>query len=271
MKNLISSFAHRLSISLMCMFLVFQASAQSEQPESLYARLLYFKVDQQEVGNYVKIMNEEIKPALQQAKIDGAIAAAGIYQVHYTGANSEYNFVTVLLQNSWEKTEKLPSLAEILKKAHPNKDPQVTIKKLNDMRHLARQELYSRIDFVNPPEPVMYKYIMVNFMKPKPGVESEYLTLEREVWKPIHKELVSSGVNAGWSLLSLTIPIGDVREYDYVTINSFTDYSKINNVPYETTAQRLYAGTDINTFITNTLNKRDMVKGDLWELIMAVE
>ena len=268
-KTLIKSHVRNFTFALIgcALFNSVVSNAQNTTPADTYARVLYGKVEASNVNAYLKIMKEQVKPALQQAKQSGALTGWILYGVGYTGAESEYNFVSVLIYDSWAKTEKLPDLEGLLKKTNPNSDAAATVAQLSSIRKMVKQEFYHQEDAVVGPATITPKYILVNYMKPKPGMVSAYLKDEKENWKPIHQEFTKSGQTAGWSLWSLIMPSGSLQPFDYVTVDDFEDFSKLNTVKYMETIKKVYPSKTPEAFIEQTGKSHDRVRIELWETI----
>jgi hypothetical protein len=69
-------------------------------------------------------------------------------------------------------------------------------------------------------QPTPPAYALFEFMKITPGKEAEYRRLEREVWMPIHKERVRTGLIKSWSLWGMRFPGGTAREYDIIAVTT---------------------------------------------------
>jgi hypothetical protein len=114
------------------------------------------------------------------------------------------------------------------------------------------------------------KYIQVDFMKVKPGNEGAYLDVEKNIWKPVHQEFIKAGTRAGWSLWSSVFPSGSGADYQYVTANFFSDFSKIGAADYTDAFKKAHAGKDVDELNVKTGNSRDLVRSELWEVIDSV-
>jgi hypothetical protein len=233
--------------------------------QEVYARVLFTKVEPQNVEQYLKTVKENVKPLLQLAKKNGEIADWFLYQIHHSGTSNDYNFASVILYDSWAKTEKLPDLNALTKQVNP-KAPQTSLyTTLNGLRKIVRDELYQRVDVVDGN--VMPKYFLLSFMKPSPGMWAEYVKLEKEIWNPIHKELTNAGTRTGWSLWELVFPGGAAHPYNFVTTNGFTDYSKMNEGNYEAAFKKAHPDKKVEDVLDRTGKSRQIVRNELWQII----
>src|SRR5437868_5482502 len=72
-------------------------------------------------------------------------------------------------------------------------------------------------------EPANATFYNIAFMKSRPGQDP--LKMERELWKPIHEDLLQSGKIKSWTVLQPMF--SGPHNYDYVTmiaVNKLTDY-----------------------------------------------
>ncbi len=257
--------------SLAVLLLLLASSAQAQQPPTIFARVLYGKVESGNVQAYLKIMKENVKPALQLAKQNGAIAGWYFYEVKFTGTESPYNFVSVLIYDSWAKTETLPDLEDLLRKSNPKVDAVATAAKLASIRKFVKQEFYAQQDNVSGPTNTQAKYIMVSYMKSAPGLTSAYIEEEKSVWKPIHQEFVKSGQTLGWGFWSLIMPSDSQLQHDFVTVNSYQDYNKINSGNFGETIKKVYPTRSPDNLGSQTERTRTITRSELWEVLMAIE
>ncbi len=258
-----------LLFSLILSMLSLGTQAQNEK--TYYARTFANKVEAVNNAAYIKLIKEQIKPALQLAKQNGTIVNWSLYSVGFTGASSEYNYISVFIFDSWEKTETTPDLEELVKKVNPKADGAAVVQQLNTLRKVAKQEMYQLLESVNGSSTTSPKYLMVDYMKPKDGQAEAYLAEEKEVWKPIHQELVKSGQTEGWDLWSLVFPSASNLPYDYVTVNLFKDYSKLNLLSYSETVKKVYPNRTAASLFGQTSNTRTMAKSELWKLVETLQ
>lgn len=64
-------------------------------------------------------------------------------------------------------------------------------------------------------------YAVVNYMKVATENEIKYLTLEKEVFKKLHKERIKKGQLFGWYLFQVLSPRGAEATYNYVTVDMY--------------------------------------------------
>ena len=108
-------------------------------------------------------------------------------------------------------------------------------------------------------------YYQLAYMKVKPGMYTDYLKLEREIWKPIHQERVKQGKAAGWYMYEILYPSGSGAEYDYVIVNSVKGWKGIETMwdGYMDIAKKVLTKEQM-VLMEKTESTRDIVKMELW-------
>lgn len=117
------------------------------------------------------------------------------------------------------------------------------------------------------------KYVQVDFMKVNPGKDADYLKVEQDLWKPIHQERIKQGLTKSWSLYGVQFPSGTDQKYGYVTINTFDQFSQLEN-PYgsfEKVFSKVHPGVKADEFMDRTEKSRNLVRSEVWVLIDKAE
>ena len=112
------------------------------------------------------------------------------------------------------------------------------------------------------------KYLLVNFMQPKPGMGSDYVRNEREDFKPVHQAMVNDGNMVSWSLYSLVHPSGTVNNHQYVTVDAFSSYDQIG-ADNEAAWKKVSPGKNAQSAYDNMARARDHFRTELWELMLS--
>jgi len=63
---------------------------------------------------------------------------------------------------------------------------------------------------------------------------------------------------------------GTSSNHDYVTSNVFSSYDQFANQDYEGAFKKAHPGKDANAMMEKTGKARDLVKSELWELVMTL-
>jgi len=219
MKKIFLYFCISIIFNLVFESLIFspEVFSQSDQ-KSLYAVTDYLKVKPENINSYLELEQSIWKPMHAERVRLGIIIGWYLYAINFTGTNNEYNYVTIVVYDNIDSLEH-PWSARIPATVHPDKEVVEILKESNVVRSLVRSEMYERI--TSAPDRPMEKpssYIQVNYMRVPQGLRREYERVEREVWQPIHEELVRREKISWWGLFSLIYPRGDDLAYQYMTI-----------------------------------------------------
>ncbi len=243
------------------------ASFSVRAADPVYVVVEYLKVKPEDHLKYLEVEQKIWKPMHQERIRQGIIASWTLYAVEFTGSSDSYNYVAITTYNDPKNIEN-PWNADIPAEVHPNMSLAEMMERTNKSREIVSSELYSgvaaipEIPFKDPAE-----YIMVNFMKVEPGKNSEYESIEKDVWKPIHEESIRSGKTVGWGLFSALFPRGAGRDYQYLTLNTFSDYSYIFGLDFSIPFKAIHPDKDYHEMTRKTREVRTIVQTELWDLI----
>lgn len=239
-------------------------NAQNETP--LFAIIDCMKVKPADEVKYLDLEKNVWKPMHQERVKQGKITGWILYRVLYTGTNDPYNYVTATffdnqanLEDPWSGVDP----KKILSGVDVDKAYDETLKS----RDLVRSNLIMRQDEEVPVGGSVAKYIEVDYMKVKPGNEGLYIDVEKNIWKPVHREFIKAGTRVGWSLWGQVFPSGSASDYQYVTANLFSDFAKIGAADYNDAFKKAHPGEDIDALSEKTAKSRDLVRSELWEVL----
>ena len=244
--------------------------AQDENPAT-YVQVDYMKVAPGNEAEYMDVERSIWKPIHEARQRAGNLVSWSLYMIRYpSGTNTEYNFVTVNAYSDFNHTENSFS-DSIVRQAHPDASEADRNKMMNrtDLsRDLVRSEMWTVNDILAPSSPA--KYVTVTHMTVPPGGGEDYLTLEREIWKPIHAASVEAGYRSGWGAYSMIFPNGASEPYNYGTVNFFDEYSDIvADIPDEVweNAHPGYTEAMWDDVFNRTREVRSVYDSQLWQLV----
>jgi hypothetical protein len=114
--------------------------------------------------------------------------------------------------------------------------------------------------------PAKTTYYDVSFMKSLPGQDP--ISLEKEHWTPIHKDLLQRGTIKSWTVLQ---PIySGPHNYDYMTIIAFDDINALNNIDYGTLFKKHWGESTWQSIMQKTEASRDMLGNEIWAVAARV-
>lgn len=121
-----------------------------------------------------------------------------------------------------------------------------------------------------PAPPVM----IVSYMKVPPGEAGPYLRLERELFMPLHRELIRRGTKRSWELYAVQWPSGTRSEYDYVTVNvydSLTTYEAEARTDFTEVARQVHPRIPFDTILRRTNAARQLVRNEVWRRLERLQ
>ncbi|MCB0572485.1 MAG: hypothetical protein KDC66_22105 [Phaeodactylibacter sp.] len=112
------------------------------------------------------------------------------------------------------------------------------------------------------------EYVIVEYMKVKPGMNAKYLECEK-AWKLIHQARLKKGLITGWELEEVMVPGGTNAEYGYLTITHLKNWKGIDALNQswdDATWAALTQGlTDEQKEAANSAGQyRDLIKREIW-------
>lgn len=268
MRRILSPFLRTPRLTLLIVLLSLATSLPLSAQQNMFVILEYMKTTPGKEWHYVELETNFWKQIHQERVKEGEIVAWLLYHVRYTATNDPYNYVTVTVFADPAKLENPWTVDPI--KVHPDKDVEAIYLDTEQSRDLVIRGLMMRQNYIDvpqgAPEP---KFIQIDYMKVAPGMDGKYLSLENDVWKPVHQEFIKAGTRAGWSLWGRVYPSGYGLDYQYVTVNDFSDFSQIGKADYMSAFQNAHNGKDVDKLMKETNEDRELVKSELWELLDA--
>jgi predicted component of type VI protein secretion system len=120
-------------------------------------------------------------------------------------------------------------------------------------------------------QPAPPAYALLEFMKIAPGKEAEYRRLEREIWMPIHKERVRTGLIKSWSLWGMRFPGGTAREYDIIAVTTYGKFGDAENSYPAELFKKVHPKMTDEERSSRTSSARSMVRTELTALLDSTE
>ena len=234
---------------------------------SLFVVVDFMNVEPGKHASYLEVEQEIWKPMHQERINEGIIVGWYLYAVEFSGEMNDYNYVAITLYDNARQLEN-PWRSDIPEKVHPGRKVEELMQKTYESRTRIKSELFYSI--ATAPEIPLERpapYMQVNFMKVEPQMASEYEQLESEIWQPIHNESIRSGRTTGWGLWSSLFPRGSGRPYQYITLNSFSEYSYIFELDFSIPFNSIHPDKDFAETQARTWEVRSIVRTELWDLI----
>jgi hypothetical protein len=235
-------------------------------PKPLYVVLDYMKVATDKADAYIDVEKNVWKGIHQRRVKDGLLHAWYFCRVaNPPGQQRDYAFVTVNVYDSLARLEN-PLPMEYFADVPPE-----DLQKTGALRELLRSELWRLADGILAP-PTEDPFIVVDYMQPAAGSESDYYTMETEVWKKFHEARIEKGLMNAWLLSYRMFPGGSETPYAAMTINIYPSREAASDPSANQLLGAVFEGmNDQQRALANrTEALRTIVKEDVWKRIDQV-
>ena len=116
-----------------------------------------------------------------------------------------------------------------------------------------------------------FQFVQVDYMKVQPGKGSDYVRMERELFKPIHEDRVKNGKIVSWNLWAVRIAGGSGAPYGYATSTGFANFAAIES-PYQgTDPAKIHPNLAQGELGARAAAARDLVRSDVLSVVAATE
>ncbi len=103
-------------------------------------------------------------------------------------------------------------------------------------------------------------YLSVDCMK---STAADYLSIEKDVWQPMHQHLVNQNKQTRWALY--WVMYGDRSKCDYYTVTTYLGSAQLNARPsIEGVFEAAHPHGDFEQAMSDTFDSRDHVASELW-------
>jgi len=116
-----------------------------------------------------------------------------------------------------------------------------------------------------------FQFIQVDYMKVAPGKGSEYVRLERELFKPIHADRVNNGKIVSWNLWAVRLPGGSGAPYGYATSTGFANFAAMESSYQGTDVAKIHPNLAQGELGARASAARDLVRSDVLSVVAATE
>ena len=259
-------------LAVYCLFFAFLFAKNvlaQDPPKPFYAYLSYIKVDRDKSEAYLNHVRTYGQQIYQDRVNRGEIISWALFTVIMrTDHGDEYNYVSVTTTSQLKSiTDASQTPQQILKRLKPEMDEKTvaeTLAQLGQMRAMVGNDVMLRMDQLASMRGATSKYYEMNYMKVPYGKDADYEKLERESFKPLHKERQDLGDINYWSLWKVAYPNSDTRSYNYITMNTFADIDKMVTSDYAAAYRKVFPKGDMNKLATQMMATRTMQKTEVW-------
>ena len=108
-------------------------------------------------------------------------------------------------------------------------------------------------------------YLKVDYFKATGPQLSDYLEVELEIWKELHRERYNRGIIKSWDFYSVVSAEPDAP-YNFIAVNVFDDFSMIDYFDLESIIQDVYPDKSPDELMEQTRASREVVRTEIWEV-----
>lgn len=246
---------------LLCLIISASSFGQSQDT---YKKIDYIKVDDDHLEQFLDWAENDLKSTYSDLVENGNMQSWQLYKAQFPGGEkSEYNFISVATAESMNLFEE--EFSDITKPFIPSNSNE----EVPNNSSLIKSEIWKvEDDSLLQDNGNTKPYMTMDYMDVAPGKGLDYLMLEEEIAKPIHKERIEQEVMAGWEVYSLVLPSGTKYGYNYATGNYF---DKLEHVEFgftnEVIQQAMGQNSNIPELFNTIYSTRELVKVELWQLV----
>mgnify|MGYP005985848185 CR=1 FL=1 len=204
---------------------------------------------------YVDLETDMWLPMQQNMVDQGQKVSWSLYRVMY-GDRSKCDYYVVETYLGGDQFNANPELEKVFNEVHASKNFEKAMAKTDLSRNMAESHLYVTVDAVNLKP---FTYATVNWMQASDP--EKYVSMEKEVWKPVHQALTDAGHRAGWGLYGRISPGGSSVGYNYATVDFF---NKFEEIPMEKIFKSVHPKIDMEKNTEQMLAMRDHVYSQTW-------
>ena len=105
----------------------------------------------------------------------------------------------------------------------------------------------------------------IDYVKTLQGGASEFLKIEREIWKPIHNERLRLGIISDRRIYKVIAGEPGSR-YDYVITTVFNDFDEIDDYRMDAIMSEIYPSDDPEVIWRRIDSAREVVGSEIWQI-----
>ena len=244
-------------------FILFSAAAlMAQSEEDAYLKIDYITVNPSDNGNFLHQAQSLWRNQMQNRVDKGELIRWQLYRVAYRGNKDyRYNYVSVQVAPSLNDLETRDQPAIVRRRQIL--DAPVPL----DITHSELWRTQSTAHREPGVEPS--RYMNANFMRVAPHRTDDYLELEREIARPLHRLEMEDDRMDGWEFYRLIFPGGSIYEYNYMTADF---YRRLEQIEFGITSEMIAREfPEIEEGFDDYADAiRERVWSDLWELVEFV-
>jgi len=241
----------------------------SAQQSPTYYRISYYKVipgKEEKLHSLVR----DVDAKVQQARINtSAISGWYFYELlSPSGSSTDYDYMAITIINRYKSIfDPSYTFDSALKKTFPKNDAKFFddyYSQSNGMMKLIKEEVYTGIALADSSskDGFQSKYIVSDFMQPKPDKFGEYLKMETDTFRIIHRERIKLGDISQWGCFGLMLPYDTKTGYSFLCLNFYNDLDAMISSKYLEALKNTFPTEDLGRLFQSSSALRDNPRAD---------
>ena len=216
-------------------------------------------------ADYLEVENTW-KKIHQKAIDEGYLNGWQLWRKMHVGTGDPYQFITLQWYDDYKHSFGSDVPEGWMQSLFTDEEWEALYDRTLASRDYVKEEVSNLVVMVDNPQPV--KYLVVHRMKVLPGMASEYVNMETEIFKPFHEELIRRGALAHWGLWNIwPFQEGECR---YVTVNGFADLDQLTSDYPSISVEELGLDYTMEEISELSQKTRIMAQDELWMLVDSV-
>ncbi|MBE78144.1 MAG: hypothetical protein CL670_03220 [Balneola sp.] len=251
-------------VTFLCSLLLVTLSfAQTE--EGAYLNIDYLKVDSKDLAQFEELVSSNWQGIFDEEMASENITGTYFYKVIYPGGQlSKYNYVLI---RTYQSLEAIMEANQTLSMKLSSRDDDLLERSMEIVTHQYSELWKTEAGIMDPMDSSNSLYLVINYMRVKPGMESQYLALENDIAKPLHEERVRTKKMHNWRTYSIMQPGGVGYDYNFATANYYDDLANIEYGFTNEIMNSVMPSANFTETMDAIIRTRDVVGSELWKLL----
>ena len=240
---------------------------KQEMPEDLYYEIACFKFKKAGAMDFFISKGKKIN---QEMINRGIIDSWSFYRVDFpNGSDCECNYRAVRVFRGIATLDKLKDRSirdNIIRNIWPNKTSKDISSEFNELIDFRYSHIFNMRDALVP-KPTHSAIMVVNFMDVEAPNRTTYVQMEKEIFKPLHASNLDAGNMVDWVLASRVMPHGSEVEVDFITIDKYDSYDKMNRGDFNSSFKTVHPTLESQSTMNKMGKMRTLTRSEVWQTI----
>ena len=262
------------SVLAICFLILFSAGVHGQDGDgdstpNILVELAFMKSKN---SSYLDVEQKMWKAIHQERINQGKLTAWYLMAVRYPqGTETMYDYITVNVYDNPKDQLKNPmdGLSDMIKKVHPDVDQDEFWTKTIESRDMKWVGLWAFLDEAVPGPSDPSDFIRINFFTVEEGMYQDYVQMEREIFKPLHKAAAEAGARKDWTLWQKISPTGTAHGTTHITVDSYGTWEEWNSdgVDLNELFKKVHPDKNQDEVWEKMAKLRSTTRSETWQLV----